>query len=99
MCIYFKCNIHNEQYNSYCNQCNKNICILCEKEHKTHDKISLGELIPDINKLNEKSEYKGTVKKKRISVLKKKEVEATVKNIFTQNGSLENTYIYMKLFL
>ena len=49
--------------------------------------------------MNEKSEYKGTVKKKRISVLKKKEVEATVKNIFTQNGSLENTYVYMKLFL
>ena len=50
---YFKCNIHNEKYSLYCKQCNKNICILCEKEHKTHDKISLGELIPDINKLNE----------------------------------------------
>ena len=68
---YFKCDIHYEQYNSYCKQCDKNICILCEKEHKTHDKISLGELIPDIDKLNEDKnnlrksldEFKNTINK------------------------------------
>ena len=27
----------------------KNICIICEKEHKNHKKISLGEIMPDKN--------------------------------------------------
>ena len=47
------------------------ICILYEKEHKTHNKISLGEFIPDIDKLNEDKnnlrksldEFKNTINK------------------------------------
>ena len=46
---YFKCNLHNESYTLYCEQCKKNICIICEKEHKNHKKISLGEIMPDKN--------------------------------------------------
>jgi len=50
---YFKCNIHNESFVFYCNDCNKNICILCENEHNNHNKISLIEMLPDKNKLEE----------------------------------------------
>ena len=32
----YKCSIHNEIYNSYCNKCNKNICMSCENEHNEH---------------------------------------------------------------
>ncbi len=37
----------------YCEQCKKNICIICEKEHINHKKISLGEILLDKNKLEE----------------------------------------------
>ena len=37
----------------------KNICIICEKEHKNHKKISLGEIMPDKNILeNEKNDLR-----------------------------------------
>ena len=50
---HFKCNIHNDSYTQYCNQCNKNICIACEEEHKNHNIISLGDMMPDENILEE----------------------------------------------
>ena len=49
----FKCNIHNEFNSLYCNEFNKDICIMCEKEHINHKKTSHGELMPDKNKLEE----------------------------------------------
>ena len=50
---YFKCNIHNELYSSYCHNCNKHICVLCEKKHSNHVTISLGQILPDEDKLKE----------------------------------------------
>ena len=50
---YFKCILHKESYTMYCKQCKKNICIICEKEHINHNKISLGEILLDKNKLEE----------------------------------------------
>ena len=50
---YFKCKMHNDSYILYCNDCKKNICILCEKDHLNHNKVSLGVLIQDKNKLEE----------------------------------------------
>ena len=35
----YKCEIHLKGYNSYCLQCEKNICILCEKQHNEHEII------------------------------------------------------------
>ena len=32
------CNEHNEFFTKYCEQCNKNICVKCEKKHKNHNK-------------------------------------------------------------
>ena len=49
----FKCNLHKELYNMYCEQCKKNICMICEKVHINHKKISFGEILFDNNKLKE----------------------------------------------
>ena len=42
------CNKHYENYNSYCEECEINLCISCERDHKSHKKIYLGDII--INK-------------------------------------------------
>lgn len=49
----FKCSIHNDPNSLFCTDCNIDICFLCEKDHINHKKISLGELIPDKNELEE----------------------------------------------
>ena len=33
------CNLHNEKYNSYCKECKKNICMICENNHSEHELI------------------------------------------------------------
>ena len=50
---FFKCNLHTESYIFYCEQCKKNICLICEKDHINHKRISLGEMMPDKNKIEE----------------------------------------------
>ena len=39
------CLEHNQSFSYYCKDCNKNICILCSKDHKIHDQISLSEIL------------------------------------------------------
>ena len=44
------CKIHNEKYNSYCKKCQQNLCLLCETEHKRHDKlINFSDIMPNID--------------------------------------------------
>ena len=54
---YYYCEEHNDIYTSYCKDCFKNICILCEKDHINHEIISYGKIISKkedlINKKNE----------------------------------------------
>ena len=50
------CNIDNEKYNSYCKECKKNICILCENKHNNHELISYGKLIIEEDKIIKKKE-------------------------------------------
>ena len=44
------CNKHNENFTKYC--CNRNICIECEKEHKSHKSIYYGDILPDDSEKN-----------------------------------------------
>ena len=39
------CLEHNQSFSYYCKDCNKNICILCSKDHKIHHQISLSEIL------------------------------------------------------
>ena len=47
----FKCGIYNENYNSYCKNCNRNICITYENEHNEHSIIYYDKLIIQNNKI------------------------------------------------
>ena len=40
------CNKHNEIYIKYCNECKKDICMKCNKEHKNHEKINQDDILP-----------------------------------------------------
>ena len=44
----FLCEIHNEKLSSYCDTCEKNICLYCS-EHNEHKIINFKEIIPDLN--------------------------------------------------
>ena len=45
--------MHNGRFISYCNKCNKNLCLKCESEHKNEDSlIYYKDIIPDINDTN-----------------------------------------------
>ena len=39
------CSMHNEKYKSYCNKCKKDICLVCENDHKGHELIYYDKLI------------------------------------------------------
>lgn len=59
---YFFCKNHYEMYISYCDNCKKDICTLCEKMHANHKLIAYGSIIPDLSKFEEKNkEFKEKV--------------------------------------
>ena len=42
------CSEHSSEYNSYCENCNLNLCEGCEKNHKNHETKKFDAMIPDI---------------------------------------------------
>ena len=50
---YYKCNIHNDNYTQYCDDCKVNICPSCVNEHQNHKVISFMDIVLDKNKLEE----------------------------------------------
>ena len=52
----YLCKKHNDNFIKYCKDCKENICILCEKDHKTHDNIYLGDMIINKEDLLKESE-------------------------------------------
>lgn len=66
----FICRSHHDIFISYCNDnnCKKDICTLCQKDHIGHKLIAYGDILPDIdkseiNKTKEKiNEYKNNIK-------------------------------------
>ena len=48
----YLCNKHNEPFLSYCNECNKNLCMKCKLEHNNlHKIISYKEILPNITNI------------------------------------------------
>ena len=45
--IPFICEKHFAQYTSFCNDCENDLCLKCEKEHSGHKIISYGSIMPD----------------------------------------------------
>ena len=47
----YNCEYHNEIYISYCQTCNINICLKCEKAHSKHNITSFGSILPEKEEL------------------------------------------------
>ena len=46
------CDIHNDYYNSYCDECNKNLCMICQNDHDAgHNIIEYRKVIEDKEKI------------------------------------------------
>jgi len=68
-----------------------NICLLCESEHKYHNNISYGEMIPNEDKINE---YMKKLRK-HLDILKN-----TIEEIKNKLDKVkENMEIYFKLIM
>ena len=48
----FVCREHNESFNSFCKSCDKNLCICCEINHKSHNIIYFGQIMPSQDEVN-----------------------------------------------
>ena len=45
------CYKHLEYFTKYCNQCNLNLCLQCEIEHRNHNSIYYGDILPNKNEI------------------------------------------------
>ena len=85
----FICENHNDNYNSYCKNCKINLCKFCEKNHNSHEIISYGKLVQDINDIKKKNDE---LKKKVIKF--KNDI---IKIINLLNEVIENIEQYYKI--
>ena len=85
----FICENHTDNYSSYCKNCKINLCKFCEKAHNSHEIISYGKLLPDIDDLKIKNDEL----KKTINELKKY-IETIINSL---NIVIENIEQYYKI--
>ena len=84
---FFICYSHNESFISYCNNCKKDICTICEAEHKEHQIITYGSIFPNINKIKEESNAFNTKKEAF-----KKEIKDLINKINMVIYTIDNYY-------
>jgi len=75
---FFICEDHGEYYIKYCNKCKKNICSICEKEHKSHDMTFFGDIIPN------KEVIVGSIRELEAKIQKFEEDINNIKNLFSK---------------
>ena len=86
---HYICNLHNCQYISYCFDCKKDICMLCEKEHNNHKITSYGKIIPSLDNIKGKvDEFKKSIDKL------KNNINEIINDL---NKVVENLEIYSKI--
>ena len=91
---YFICNLHNENYISYCEDCKFDICLECEKNHKGHILISYGEIVP--NKVEIEEEL--NIFKNKINDFKN-DIKQNINEIITKSNNLmKNLDIYYNIY-
>ena len=89
---YYICEIHNNSFISYCENCLQNTCIICEAEHNSHKVIHFSKIIPDKNELKTKiNEIR-----KIIDAFKENIKENLEKEIF--NTIMKNLESYYKIY-
>jgi surface protein len=108
------CNTHNDTYTSFCNKCQKNLCVICEKQHQNHDKIAFGKIMVEKEQLEErmKSLKDEIVKmdkniKEMINILNKVNnhmnnyyncIEKIINNFDVKNRNMEKMYNINKIY-
>ena len=50
------CKLHDHPYSSYCETCDINLCLFCEKDHNSHEILSFGKEIENIEKSKSQKE-------------------------------------------
>ena len=86
------CNKHNDFFTKYCKNCEINICLNCEREHKNHNTIYFGDIIPDEFNENEFKKYIEKLKNEINSIIKKlKKIKNNIDIYYnTSNNILKN---------
>ena len=84
---YFTCNIHNDPFISFCDDCKKNLCLFCDANHEYHRKINLNSIIPDINYIKKKIESFNNKYNKMKTI-----VQETIEKIEKVNKMMDKYY-------
>ena len=91
------CEDHNEKYNSYCENCNKNLCLNCKNNHKYHKIKDFDEILKNHNILKDNNKLIENEKELRIMINKIKEIWENILNVFCKTmNNLENFYNFYK---
>ena len=83
----YMCYIHKDIYNSYCKKCKKDLCTLCQNEHRGHSLIIYENILPNEDKFTE--ELKNT--KKFLEEYKIK-IEGIISELININEKLGKYY-------
>ena len=98
---YYICEKHKDYFIKYCKQCKINLCILCEKEHKGHNIVYFGDIIPNKDELvNEMNKFKKNINQfnKNVNTILK-QISNISKNIikyYNINNNIINSYEMQK---
>ena len=87
---FYKCIQHNNNFISYCNNCNMNLCEKCEEIHNKHIRISYKERKPNKKKL---IEIKNEIKEIEIKLEKYKMEIKKLNNLYVKNMNNIINYI------
>lgn len=94
---YYICEKHCDIFIKYCKDCKLNLCIICEKDHKSHDIVYFGDIIPskedllkEITKLkNNINKFNNNVKS---IITKLINITKTMKTYYFINNNIINDY-------
>lgn len=100
------CPRHNDKFTKFCFVCKLNLCITCELEHKEHETIYFGEMLPNTDKLkslllqikNDKDLFKDQLKeviKKLTEFSENINIYYEIKNDIMNNYDIRNKDFYM----
>ena len=82
--------MHYEPYNSYCQDCKNDMCLICEKGHEGHKIKAYGPIMPDLNNIN------NILKKLKIKI---DEYKYFINEIIKKLNNLsDNLEIYFKIY-
>ena len=80
------CNKHYQSYIKYCKACKKDICVDCEEDHKNHEDIYYGNIVPKGNLQNILADFKQNIDKFN------NEINNIINNLKTIMNNITNYY-------